>query len=298
MAVVDRLAALLPEGAAVQVRAMAGLLTQVRLRAGRPVQLCRIDQRDVLTEEAIDGPGLGKILSALMEYSVYARQDELDGGFFTLDDGSRVGVCGRLYQDGSRLRMGEIGSACIRVARELTGCADALMGVVAPAEGLRSALIVSPPGMGKTTLLRDLARQLSASGRSVALADERRELAACHRGVPTLDVGPRTDVMDGGPKAEAIGRMIRSMAPDVIVADEIGGEGEARALADAARCGTAIVASAHGGGIGEVLNRPGLREVLTFGVVERIILLGPTPGAVRGAWRREPGEGESAWKPA
>ena len=169
---------------------------------------------------------------------------------------------------------------------------------IAPAEGLRSALIVSPPGMGKTTLLRDLARQLSASGRSVALADERRELAACHRGVPTLDVGPRTDVMDGGPKAEAIGRMIRSMAPDVIVADEIGGEGEARALADAARCGTAIVASAHGGGIGEVLNRPGLREVLTFGVVERIMLLGPTPGAVRGAWRREPGEGESAWKPA
>ena len=119
--------------------------------------------------------------------------------------------------------------------------------------------------MGKTTMLRDIARQLSDGGMCVGIADERHELAACHMGVPTLDVGLRTDVMDGCPRDRAIAQMLRAMAPQVVVADEIGSAEDALALADAARCGAGIVASAHAAGLEEALSRPNLRTVLDGG---------------------------------
>jgi hypothetical protein len=162
----------------------------------------------------------------------------------------------------------------------------------------RSMLLLSPPGMGKTTMLRDIARQLSDGGMSVGIADERHELAACHMGLPTLDIGVRTDVMDGCPKALAIARMLRGMAPQVIVADEIGGEDDARALADAVRCGARIVASAHALGLEAALCRPNLRTVLDGGIVDIIALLGPRPGLVEGVWHRDRGEGVAAWRRA
>lgn len=291
--------ALLPPEAGEVLAAHGDEATQVRLRAERSAQIVWGCGREALAGPALDRAALNHILAALMEYSVYARQDELDRGFFTLDDGSRVGVCGRMAGEGDRLRMAEIGSACVRVARAVPGCADGLMAHIAPTGGApRSTLLISPPGMGKTTMLRDIARQLSDGGLCVSMADERHELAACHMGVPTLDVGARTDVMDGCPRVQAIARMLRAMAPRVVVADEIGGAGDAIALADAARCGAAVVASAHAGSLEEALARPSLRAVLEAGVVRRVALLGPRPGMVAGVWRREAGEGAVAWKRA
>ena len=186
--------------------------------------------------------------------------------------------------------MAEIGSACIRISRELPGCADGVIDVIDGVDGIVSAMLVSPPGMGKTTMLRDIARQLSGRGKNVCVADERRELAACH-----LDVGPRTDVMDSCPRTEAVVRMLRSMAPDVIIADEIGSEEDAKALADAARCGIAVVASAHAADLEDILRRPCLASVLESGVMDRVILLGPRPGVVKAVWKRERGRGETSW---
>jgi len=299
MGAVDRLGALLPPDGAALLAANRDAVTQVRLRAGRPIQVGVGDGNDCLSETPLERGALNHILAALMEYSVYARQEELNQGYFTLDDGSRVGVCGRMVGEGPQPRMAEIGSACVRVARPVKGCADRLFPFIAPpGDTLRSALLLSPPGMGKTTMLREIARVLSDGGLCVGIADERHELAACHLGVPTLDVGLRTDVMDGCPRDQAIARMIRGMAPRVIVADEIGGESDARALADAARCGAGIVASAHAGSLEEALARPGLRAVLGSGVVEVVALLGPRPGRVRGVWRRERGEEVAAWRRA
>ena len=299
MGAVDRLKSLLPPGAAALLAACGEGVTQVRLRAGRPVQVCTERGDEALSDAPLERAELERILAALMEYSVYARQDELDRGFFTLDDGSRVGVCGRMVGDGTRLRMDGIGSACLRVARPVGGCANGLLAHIAPSSGvLRSTLLLSPPGLGKTTMLRDIARQLSDGGLCVAVADERHELAACHRGVPTLDVGLRTDVMDGCPKDQAIGRMLRAMAPRVVVADEIGGAEDARALADAVRCGAAIMASAHAASLGEALSRPSLCSVMEAGVVALVAVLGPAPGMVREVWRRTDGEGVAAWRRA
>ena len=298
MTVIERLASMLPLGTARRMAELGDALTEVRLRAGRPVQLVWADG-DALGPDFIDAGQLRTVLCSLMDYSVYTRQEELDRGFFTLDDGSRVGVCGRMAWEHGRARMAEIGSACARVARPVPGCADTLMEAVLGPAGPRSVLLVSPPGLGKTTLLRDIARQVSQAGHSVAIADERHELAACREGAPTLDVGPRTDVLDGCPRAEAVSRLLRAMAPRLIVTDEIGGKGDARALLDAARCGVAVAASAHGESFEEALSRRRLRPILMSGVIRTVALLGPRPGGIAQLWKRsKDAEGEWVWRRA
>ena len=279
MRTVERLMGLLPGEAAALIAARVDSIMDIRLRSGRPVELTWIGG-EALCGEALAAERLRSIAAALMDYSFYARESELSQGFFTLHDGSRVGVCGRFAGEGEELRLTDVGSLCVRVARPMPGCADEVMPLICQEGGPRSTLLLSPPGMGKTTLLRDIARQLSQSGLRVAIADERHELAACRGGVPTLDVGPRTDVLDGCPRPVAIRQLIRAMAPQVIVADEIGGEGDADALADAGRCGVAIVASAHGDSVESALRRPPLRAVLKGGILENLVLLGKCPGRV------------------
>lgn len=278
MDTLDRLSALLPQAVSEKLAAMAGGLTEVRLRAGRPVQLVS-GTEDCFVGERMTGEALRRVLAALMDYSVYAREDELTQGFFTMRDGCRVGVCGRLAVADGRPVMTAVGSVCVRVAREIAGCADAVARHITK-DGLRSTLVIAPPGMGKTTLLRDAARQLSEAGYNVAIADERHELAACVDGMPTADVGPRTDVWDGGGKAAAIASLIRGMSPQVIVADEIGGEGDARALAEARRCGVCVLASAHAGSIAELKRRGSLKAVLDGGVFDCVTRLESPPGTV------------------
>lgn len=294
-ATVDRLAALLPE-AAEALLARRDALREVRLRAGRPVMLA------AGTEAIFIGPELASerlahILAALMDYSVHAREDELRRGFFSLRDGCRVGVCGQIVGErGSILAMRAVGSLCVRIARPVPGCADGIMQRLLGPEGLRSALLVSPPGMGKTTMLRDIARQLSEAGHPVCVADERHEIAACSHGAPTVDLGPNADAMDGGEKALVIPMLIRSMAPRVVVADEIGGSGDAQALAEARRCGVAVEASAHGEDLESLKRRRGMAEILDGGIFDLIALLGGEPGRIAKVLERRPGgEEDEPW---
>ena len=248
-------------------------LREVRLRADRPAQL-KYSRREVMTDGVVSAADLRRALTALMEYSVYAREEELKRGFFTLPDGCRVGVCGQVSMDGGRVAsLSGIGAACLRVARAVPGCAAELYPLIEGGGRLHSTLLISRPGMGKTTCLRDLARRISEDGWCVAMADERHELAACVDGVPTLDVGPRTDVMDGAPRHIAVPALIRSMAPDCVAVDEIGDPRDAAILADAARCGISVIATAHAGSLREAMDRSCLRELLTGGIFEYAAVL-------------------------
>ena len=297
METLNRIAALLPRACSDRLLSEADNLREVRLRAGRPIQLVGGDE-DTLIGDAVSLQTIQRALASLMDYSVYAREAELSRGFFTTRDGCRVGACGRMSGAGGEASMmTAVGSICIRIAREVKGCAEALMPHML-AEGFpRSTLIVSPPGLGKTTLLRDIARRLSEEGFRIVIADERHELAACHMGVPTLDVGARTDVMDGGAKPDAILRMIRAMSPDVIVTDEIGGVGDASALSEARRCGVCVVASAHASSLEVLYKRRCMMEVLSGGVFDLAALLGGEPGRIVEI-RRLTGDGTGSllWK--
>ncbi len=256
---------------------MGQRLCEVRLRANGPVQLVAIDGTDRLCGR-LDARAFRETVQFLMGYSLYACEDELANGFFTLPDGSRAGVCGMVSSlDGRVKSVSDIGSIAIRVAREMKGCADGILPQVEASEG---TLIVSPPGLGKTTMLRDLARLLSERGKRVCLVDERGEIAACKDGVPTLDVGPRTDVFSMCKKQTALMMAVRALSPDVVVTDELGAPGDADAVLEAARCGIVIVASAHGASLDPTRLMTSVARIIGEGAFSLGILLGPKPGMV------------------
>lgn len=269
-----------PEHAAKRISAQKGLgeLEELRVRAQKPVQLV-FSQGDALVDMMSESECV-RLLEALCDYSVYARDEELKRGYITLENGIRVGVSGRVAARGGKIdNLTHVTSFNIRIVREKRGCATHAVPLLLSAHARAvSTLIVSPPGAGKTTLLRDIARCLSdgecgATPHKVCILDERGEIAGCRNGVPSLDVGQRTDVMDACPKAEGISMLVRSMSPDVVVTDEIGGSGDAAALMDAARCGVSVIASAHADGLKDALSRPRIAYLIENGGFKRLIAM-------------------------
>ncbi len=251
---------------------------EIRLRTGRPAQLIASSGEFMQDAPVFTREEAAELLDKLCRHSVYAREDELKMGFITLDGGARVGVCGRPVVENGRIkRMTDITSFNFRLTREAVGCAESVMDYLLENGRPVSALIAAPPAGGKTTLLRDIARCLSngvcSAPFKVALLDERGELAGLIDGEPSFDVGLRTDVMEFAPKAEAMSIFIRTMNPDVILTDEIGGAGDAEALEEAARCGAAVIASAHASGCDELKKRPALQKAMASGVFKRVLLL-------------------------
>ncbi len=236
---------------------LPGELQEIRIRANRPT----VFVTGTRTASLPWMPGkhqLEALIEALSEHSLYARADETGQGYLTLRGGHRMGLCGRVANTDSQSVLSDIGSVCIRIAGEWPGAADALLPHVSPGA---SVLIIGVPSSGKTTLLRDLARQIGNT-RQVAVVDERSEIAACVNGVPQLDVGAFTDVLDGLSKREAMPWLIRSMSPDTIITDELSGPEDAAAVLDAQSCGVAVCASVHGASLQDAASRPALAALM------------------------------------
>lgn len=280
MTLLEQLANLLDEENAYLLRHNEDRLAEIRIRSERPLQFVFLNRNQILGKK-VTALQLEEIVSCLMDNSLYSREQELKHGYFTTAQGHRVGVCGKtVSEDGQILRFSNVGSLCIRIPREIPGCAQGLAKAVM-GDGLNSLLVISPPGMGKTTILRDLARILSEHGINVAIADERREIAACVNGLPTMNIGNLCDVMDGCPKAIAIPLLVRACAPNILIVDEIGAEADANALLDASRCGVKVIASAHGNSYEDVCKRKSIMPALAGRAFNYWALLGPVPGKIR-----------------
>ncbi|MFC4103839.1 stage III sporulation protein AA [Paenibacillus xanthanilyticus] len=223
-----------------------------------------------------------KLLERVTNHSLYAMEEELRRGYITVAGGHRIGIAGRTVLDGGHVRgIRDVGAFNIRIAREVIGASAKLLPKLLDfnRRSVIPALIVAPPQQGKTTLVRDIARAVSAGqwghaaaagweGRKVGIVDERSEIAACVRGVPTFDIGPRTDVMDACPKAEGMMMMLRSMSPDVLIVDEIGRPEDAEAILDASHAGIAVIATAHAKDLEEARGRPAIERLLAAGAFD------------------------------
>lgn len=256
-------------------------LEEIRIRNGYPVRFFSSGTEYELKSKkskVIDQYIINNIFNSLLNYSVYAYQEELANGYITIEGGHRVGICGRTVMDnGSVKTIKEISSINIRRSREITGVSDLCMGYLIKEKlQIYNTIIVSPPKCGKTTLLRDMVRNLSNMGFQVGVCDERSEISGMYNGQPSFDLGIRTDIMDGCPKEKGMIMLIRSMSPDIIATDEIGKKEDGHAIEAAVCAGVGLLTTIHGSSYRDVINS-GIGNLVEGGVFERLIFLSNLP---------------------
>jgi stage III sporulation protein AA len=260
-------------------------LQEIRVKVSKPIIL-QIGNEEVICSYIANEDDVKEIIQRISNYSLYAFEEEIRQGYITIRGGHRVGICGDCVIDNLKIKtIKNIASVNFRINRQVIGCSDKLMPYLMKNNDILNTIIISPPRCGKTTLLRDISRNISHGlshigllGKKVTIIDERSEIAACHNGVPQMDVGLRTDVYDNCPKSEGIMMAIRSMSPEVILCDEIGTNKDMESIIMALNCGINLITSIHGFGIEDLYNRMVFKDILDNNVFKRAVVLSCSKG--------------------
>lgn len=251
-------------------------LEEIRLRINRPLQLywggsCfLVDEQGILTKDInrsyrVNEDDLKRTLASISENSYYAYEEDIKRGFITIPGGHRVGLAGQVVcREHDIKTLKDISSLCFRIAREQKGCARQLLPHIKEEFEVLNTLIISPPRCGKTTILRDLARLLAQGhdGQNIVIVDERSEIAGCYGGIPQLDVGIYTDVLDSCPKAVGMMMALRSLSPQIIITDEIGTAADLQAVQECLNAGVHVISSFHASSFAEVQRRTIMQPLL------------------------------------
>ena len=257
-------------------------IEEIRIRVDRPVILKYPEGKEDILDHVVTQNEILNILQSLCNNSIYSYQSQICDGYITLQGGHRVGITGNVaMKDGKITNVNYVSSLNFRIAREIIGASDEILKEVVTKRGnnnicnleINNTLIVSKPGCGKTTVLRDLVRNISNMGFTVSLIDERGEIASMYKGIPQNDVGLRTDVMDNVTKSIGMKIAVRTMAPQVIVADEIGTEGDLEAINYGICSGVKGIFTAHGSDISELRQNETLNKLYEEKLFKRIIFL-------------------------
>ena len=253
---------------------------EIRVRANNPLIL-KVNDGEVVLDYITTSDDILRTLEKICENSIYTYQNQICNGFITVKGGHRVGITGNaVIEDEKIININYISSLNFRIAKQILDCSNNILKYVTEtsANTIKNTLIVSSPGAGKTTILRDLVRKISSGfngfkGLTIGLVDERGEIAAMYKGVPQNDIGIRTDVIDNVPKAEAMKLLIRSMAPQVIVADEIGGINDVEIINYAVCSGVKGIFTAHGATFSDLQLNQTLNTLIKNYIFERIVFL-------------------------
>ena len=255
---------------------------EIRLRCGQRCSIYFSGQEKSLMK-IITKDDLSHTLNNLIRHSYYAYEEDLAKGFITITGGHRVGICGKaIIKGGEPTLIKEISSINIRFAKEIIGCANSIIPRIIQDNMPLNTLIVSPPGCGKTTLLRDIARILSIRNIKVAICDERSEIAGMYNSISSFNLGPRVDVLDGCDKSYGIPMLIRSMSPDVIITDEIGKPNDINSIIQCKNSGVKLITSIHGSSINDLKNSH-LNQLIHDKSFDNIIFLSKDngPGTIK-----------------
>ncbi len=255
-------------------------LEEIRIRIGLPIIL-KYSNKSIVLEYKTTQSDLLDILEKICENSIYSYQNQICNGYITIIGGHRVGITGSVVmQNGKITNINNISSLNFRIARQVLGCSNELLKYIIDYENntIYNTLVVSPPGSGKTTILRDTIRQISNGignfeGKTIGIVDERNEISAMYKGISQNDIGIRTDVLENIPKSIGMKMLVRSMAPQIICADEIGSLEDVEAIKYIVCSGVKGIFTAHGANMQELQLNPELKKLLDSYTFKRIVFL-------------------------
>ena len=256
------------------------VIEEIRIRNSKPIIL-KLNNSEKIINYIVQTEDVLKILQSICENSIYSYQNQICEGFITIKGGHRIGITGSAVIENNKVKnINYISNLNFRIARQIIGCSNNIIKEIINKEEntIYNTLIVSPPGAGKTTLLRDIIRNLSNGteeirGKNIGVVDERGEIAAMYKGIPQNDLGIRTDIIENIKKSVGMKMLIRSMAPEIIVADEIGSKEDVQEINYAVCSGIKGIFTAHGNLLEDLKLNPAIAELIEKYIFERLIFL-------------------------